>query len=87
MVAYNWLALPVYAHEKLVYQQTKRATYDNFETTIGKVSARRTQICFDFFGKIIFELFFQNNFPNIVQTKMIKAESNLPRRTLLCPGL
>ena len=28
--------------------------YDTFETTVGKLSARRIQICFDYFCKIYF---------------------------------
>ena len=42
------------------YEPTKnqlpenRKGYDNFETTVGKLSARRIQICFDYFCKIHF---------------------------------
>ena len=36
---------------------------------------------------IRFYLFFQHNFKNIVRTSLDQAESDSPRRTLLCQGL
>ena len=44
---------------------------------------RRIQICFDyFFVKLIFDLFFQNNFLNIVRRKIVKTDLDSPRRIL-----
>ena len=39
------------------------------------------------FVKLIFDLFFQNIFPNNVRTKIVRAEWNSPLRILLCRGL
>ena len=39
------------------------------------------------FVKFIFDLFFQNNFPNNAQTKIDHADLNTPRRILVCRGL
>ena len=39
------------------------------------------------FVKFFFDLFFRNKFPNIVQRKIVKKESDSPRRILVCRGL
>ena len=39
------------------------------------------------FVKFIFDLFFQNIFPNNAQTKIHQAELDSPRRILVCGGL
>ena len=39
------------------------------------------------FIKLIVDIFFQNNFPNDAWRKIVRAELNLPRRTLFCQGL
>ena len=66
---------------------TNQKSYDNSETTVGQLSARKNQICFDYICKIDFDLFFRNNFPAIVQRKIVKAESDLSRGILVCRGL
>ena len=74
---------------------TNQKGYDNFETTVGKISVRRIQICFYCFCKINFWLFFWNKWiqgPNKnSQSRFGFASSNtlVPRsQTLLrCLGL
>ena len=56
--------------------------YDKSEATDKKLSAGRIQICLVYFVKFIFDLFFQNDFPNNVHTKIYHADLDLPRRIL-----
>ena len=44
--------------------QKNQKGYDKCETTYGKLSTRKIQICLVHFCGINFDLFFQNNFPN-----------------------
>ena len=61
---------------------------DKSKTTYEKLSARRIQIFFDYFCKIhFFTSFFQITFPNNTRTKIVNADSDSSRRTLLCQGL
>ena len=62
---------------------TNQKCYENFETTIGKLLAKRIQICGDCFCKDRFDLFFQNKFPNHVRTKIVSADLDFPRQILL----
>ena len=41
---YSWIGHPVETHEQSIPRQTRRATYDNSKTTVGKLSARIIQI-------------------------------------------
>ena len=53
-----------------------RQIRDHVRKTLGKEKP----------DKFIFDLYFQNNFPKNVQTKIAKAESDRPCQTLLCQG-
>ena len=59
---------------------TNQMGYDNSETTVGKLSARRIQICVCHFCGIHFWPLFWDNFPNNVQTSLTHAELDSPRR-------
>ena len=61
---------------------TNQKGYDNSKTSVGKLSARRIQICLVYLCKIYFRPLFQNNFPNIAQTKIYQADSDLSRPIL-----
>ena len=61
---------------------TNRKGYDNSETTVGKLSAGRIQICLVQFYKSHFWPLFQNNFPNNAQTKIDQSDLDSPRRIL-----
>ena len=74
--------------------------YDNSETTVGKLSARRIQICFDYFCKIHFWSLFLNDFSNIVQknsqsrigfassnTLVQRSQARLRCLGLVCPAI
>ena len=58
-----------------------------YEPRAAKPLARIIQICCVYILCLIFDLFFQNNFPNNSGTKIYLAESDSPRRILLFRGL
>ena len=66
---------------------TNQKGYDNSENTVGKLSARRIQICCDYFCLSLFHLYFQNNFQNNAQTGIISTDLDSPHQILLCRGL
>ena len=53
--------------------------YDKPETMYEKLLAKKIQICGDYFCVIKFLPLFQNNFLHNVRTKIVPAESDLPR--------
>ena len=55
---------------------------DTFETTVGKLSARRIQIYFDYFCLGIILKVILNNFQNNALTKIVKADLDSPRQIL-----
>ena len=61
-----------------------RKGYDNSETTVGKLSVRRIQICGGpgLFSYDPFSSLFQNNFLNNVRTKIVPADSESQCRIL-----
>ena len=63
-----------------------RKGYDKSKTMNKSLSEMRFQICRDYFC-VTHLTSFQNNFPNNVRIKIVPAEWDSPRRTLLCRGL
>ena len=57
-------------------------SYDNSETTVGKLSARRNQICRIYFSVIIFDLLLFKTSENMAPTKIDPAGLDSPRRIL-----
>ena len=84
-LVYSWIGPSVETLEKLIPENTERATTDSRpqpkSSRRGESKSSLTNFC-----KIHFVPLFQNNFPTIVQRKIVKAESDLPRRTI-CRGL
>ena len=54
--------------------------YDTFETTVGKLSARKFRSALSIFVKSIFDLLFFETSENRVPTKIDKADLDSPRR-------
>ena len=48
MYTYSWIGRPIRADKKINMPANQKG-YDTFETTVGKLSARRIQICCDYF--------------------------------------
>ena len=46
-VLYSWIGPLVETHEKIIPEKNRKG-YDNLETTVGKLSAMRIQICLDY---------------------------------------
>ena len=84
---YSWIGWTPSARTQKNDLPANQKDYGKSGTTYEKLSAKRIQICFDYFCKIHFWLLFQNNFPNYVWTKIVKRESDLPRQTLFCRDL
>ena len=63
-IPYNGLWIPQYEPTKNNSPANQKG-YDTFETTVGKLSARRIQICFDYFCLGIILEVILNNFQNI----------------------
>ena len=61
---------------------TNQKGYGNFETTVGKLSARRIQIRCDYFCSGIILKDILNNFQNNAYTKIVMADLDSPRRIL-----
>ena len=51
-------------HTQIINLPTNQKGYDSFETTVGKLSARRIQICFVYFCLGIILKVILNNFQN-----------------------
>ena len=81
----SWIGPLVETHKKTIAGQTRRAT------TIPRPPLENSQpgksrSALTIFVNLIFELFFQNNFPTIAQ-KIVKTESESPCRILVFRGL
>ena len=50
---YSWIGRPIQADKKVNLPMSEKG-YDNSETTVGKLSARRIQIFWVYFSVIIF---------------------------------
>ena len=66
-----------------INSRTNQNDYGNFETTVGKLSARRIQISWANFCLVHFDLFFQNNFSNDARTKLPKRIGFASSNTLV----
>ena len=67
-----WLD-PQRTHVKKYFPK-KRKGCNKSETTYEKLSTRKVQICQVYFCVILFDIFFQNNFPNDAPTKIYLAD-------------
>ena len=83
---YIWIAPPVWARKKNDCRKTERATTIPRPPLENSWQGESKSAWFSFVN-VIFGLFFQNNFPNIVKRKIVKAESDSPCRILVCRGL
>ena len=80
---YGWIGPPVETHEKSIAGKMVRAKTiprPPFESSWQEEPKSALTI----FVKFIFDLFFQNNFPNIVQRQIVKVQLDSPRRILVC---
>ena len=69
-----------------IYQRTEQAT-KNLRPRMESSWRGKSRSAGTIFVWSFFHLCFQNTFPNKVQTKIISADLDSPRRTLLCRGL
>ena len=83
-LSYNWT--PSACTQKINLPANQKGCKKS-EATYEKLSARKNQICCDYFCKTYFLPLFQNTFQNNAQTKIGTADFDSPRRTLLCRGL
>ena len=70
--------------KKTISRKTRRVTYDNSKTTVGKLSTRKNQICRVYLSVIIVELLFFKTSENMAQTKIDPADLDLPCLILVC---
>ena len=80
---------PVDAHEKSISgKNQKGCDLRQTQDKVRKCSRRdESRFSWTIFVWFIFDLIFQNIFRNIARTKIFQAESDSPRRILLCQGL
>ena len=61
---YSWIGRPISTSRQKINLPKNQKEYDTLETTVGKLSARRIQICFDYFCLGIILKVILNNFQN-----------------------
>jgi len=84
LFVYSWIAPPVQTHKNSIAEKTERAT------TIPRPPLEsswwgESKSALTIFVKLIFDLFFWNNFLNIVQRKSKQSDS--PCRILVCQDI
>ena len=75
------------AREQKIIPEKNRNGDDNFETPLESSRQGESKSALSISVKDVFDLFFQNSFPNNVRTKMDKAEPDSPCQILACRGL
>ena len=83
---YSWIERQKYAHKKLIPKKIVWAM-TVLRPPLESSWQGESRSVWSIFVKFIFDLFFQNNFPNNAQTKIDHADLNLPRQILVCRGL
>ena len=85
-LVYSWIGPSVETLEKLIPENTERATTDSRPQP---KSSRRgeSKSSLTIFVKFIFDLSFFETSENRVPTKIVKADLDSPRQILVCRGL
>ena len=74
------------AHEKLIPEKYQKAMTNPRPPLEGSWQGK-SKSAWTIFVKFIFDMFFHNSFPNIVQRKIVKEEPDLSHQKLLFRGL
>ena len=70
-----------------IHFASNQKDYDNSETTVGKLLARRIRICRVYFLWSTFDLLIFKTSENMASTKIDPADLNTPCQILVCQGL
>ena len=83
---YNWIGRPIRADKKIIPKKNVRAATIP-RPPLESYQQEESRSAWSIFVKFIFDLFFQNNFPNNAHTKIDHADLDSPRRILVFRGL